>query len=240
MPDVSELINNIGSCFAAGTLVHTKDGQVPIEKIKVGDLALSKLEATGEQAYKRVAKMAHFEDKAVVRVRCSRLSGGSWETYSFVVTASQPFYVIGHDTTDVGGTPEKDLKNPTGWLRADLLSYGAILQLASGESIRIVMVNPIWRTRTKGVGWMDADRWAEIGSHIDLREGKIEETFAGLGVVADFMHTGGFCDRYDDEEIADEWAYKCAAYNLEVEEFHTYYVGELGVWVHDTNCLEML
>jgi hypothetical protein len=25
-------------------------------------------------------------------------------------------------------------------------------------------------------------------------------------------------------------------YNLEVEDFHTYYVGELGVWVHNLNC----
>ena len=26
-----------GACFAAGTLVHTKEGLVPIEQIKVGD-----------------------------------------------------------------------------------------------------------------------------------------------------------------------------------------------------------
>jgi hypothetical protein len=25
-------------------------------------------------------------------------------------------------------------------------------------------------------------------------------------------------------------------YNLEVEDFHTYYVGEHGIWVHNTNC----
>lgn len=30
------------ACFAGGTLVHTKAGLVPIEKIQVGDLVLSK------------------------------------------------------------------------------------------------------------------------------------------------------------------------------------------------------
>jgi len=29
-------------------------------------------------------------------------------------------------------------------------------------------------------------------------------------------------------------------YNFEVEGFHTYYIGELGVWVHNTNCLRTL
>ncbi|MGZ5029302.1 MAG: polymorphic toxin-type HINT domain-containing protein [Methylobacter sp.] len=43
-------------------------------------------------------------------------------------------------------------------------------------------------------------------------------------------------DRYNDEELAEDWAYKCPVYNFEVEDFHTYYVGELGVWVHNTNC----
>jgi hypothetical protein len=45
-----------GACFAAGTLVHTKEGLVPIEQIKVGDWVLSKPENRGEQAYKRVLK----------------------------------------------------------------------------------------------------------------------------------------------------------------------------------------
>jgi hypothetical protein len=25
-------------------------------------------------------------------------------------------------------------------------------------------------------------------------------------------------------------------YNIEVEDYHTYFVGELGVWVHNANC----
>ena len=28
-------------------------------------------------------------------------------------------------------------------------------------------------------------------------------------------------------------------YNIEVEDYHTYYVGHIGVWVHNTNCGEI-
>lgn len=41
--------------FAAGTLVHTKEGILPIECIKVGDWVLSQPEAKRENIYKRVA-----------------------------------------------------------------------------------------------------------------------------------------------------------------------------------------
>ena len=33
-----------GACFVAGTLVHTKEGLVPIEQLKIGDWVLSKPE----------------------------------------------------------------------------------------------------------------------------------------------------------------------------------------------------
>jgi len=55
-----------GACFAKGTLVHTKEGLVPIEQIKVGDWVLSKPENGGEQAYKRVLQtFAHPPERIV-------------------------------------------------------------------------------------------------------------------------------------------------------------------------------
>jgi hypothetical protein len=32
--------------------------------------------------------------------------------------------------------------------------------------------------------------------------------------------------------------FRTRVYNLEVEDSHTYYAGELGVWVHNNNCAE--
>ena len=34
-------------------------------------------------------------------------------------------------------------------------------------------------------------------------------------------------------QVPEEFLFKLPVYSLEVEDFHTYYVGELGVWVHN-------
>lgn len=50
--------------FVAGTLVHTDQGLVPIEQLKIGDLVLSKHESgKGEVAYKRVLKVLVSPEK---------------------------------------------------------------------------------------------------------------------------------------------------------------------------------
>jgi len=57
-----------------------------------------------------------------------------------------------------------------------------------------------------------------------------------------------FWDYQDENENLDEWdlnlndpidskyIYRATVYNIEVEGWHTYFVGELGVWVHNANC----
>ena len=37
-------------------------------------------------------------------------------------------------------------------------------------------------------------------------------------------------------DVPEHLLLKLPVYNLEVEDFHTYYVGEYGVWVHNQNC----
>ena len=59
------------ACFVAGTLVHTDKGLVPIEKLKVGDMVLSRHEnePNGELAYKRVLNtFASKEKHNILRV----------------------------------------------------------------------------------------------------------------------------------------------------------------------------
>ena len=59
-----------GACFAAGTLVHTKEGLKPIEQIQVGDYVLSKHDSgTGEQAYKRVLQTFYHPAETVIEMR---------------------------------------------------------------------------------------------------------------------------------------------------------------------------
>ena len=47
-------------CFVAGTPVHTKEGLVPIEKLRVGDWVLSQPEMKGELTYRQVVTGNHL------------------------------------------------------------------------------------------------------------------------------------------------------------------------------------
>jgi hypothetical protein len=243
-------------CFAAGTLVHTKEGLKPIEQIQVGDWVLSRSEnGEGEQAYKRVTRTIKHENKAVCRVRIKRRVG---KDLDIIVTGNHPFFVAGHHRDEEEWPDQEEwdaLPKNTGWLRADWLDADRDkVLLADGQMARVSEVAPIWRTRQEGVGWVALSRESEVGYLIDLRDGKISDSFDGPvhidtvyydkgvhyteTVYTDVEGAESFGCRDESPEAADPWAYKCDVYNIEVEDFHTYYVGEEGVWVHNTNCFE--
>jgi hypothetical protein len=229
-------VGDSGGCFAAGTMIHTRDGLKPIEDIHIGDWVLSKPESgEGDSAYKQVLRTTCFENKPVFRVDYSASHGGD----SFIVTGNHPFWVVGYEPNYF--PPDWDEPIEIGWTRADRLDRGMLLLLADGQIGQVSMIDPIWRTKTEGVGWIDRGRDSyqprEDGHLIDLRNGKIEEYFNKYG-LSEFLDEYSFLDRDCDSEFAEEWGYKCTVYNFEVEDFHTYYVGTLEVWVHNTNCFE--
>ena len=76
-------------CFAAGTLIHTREGLIPIEEIQVGDEVKSMNPQTGEIAYKRVTNTHTNQFDPVGRVSLQDETDGS-ETH-LSVTATHPF-----------------------------------------------------------------------------------------------------------------------------------------------------
>jgi intein/homing endonuclease len=237
------------TCFAAGTLVHTKEGLKPIETIKAGDWVLSRPEEnSGENAYKRVIRTTCHENQAVWRVN---VFDEKREAYNaFIVTPNHPFYVDGPYSTDYR---HYDPVENLGWRRADSIVDNDGLLLMDGSRTTVGLeyhgLAPIWKTDQEGIGWIYAwDRKAQDsdGRKIDLRNGKIEEenrrkypcpTDLGYHENGNVISVGGLMEGYDPEAVA-QWAYLCTVYNLEVEDYHTYFVGEMGVWVH--NCPEPL
>ena len=237
-------VSEAGGCFAAGTLVHTKEGLKPIEQIQVGDWVLSKPESgEGEQAYKRVARTFSFEDKAVVRIKYSwRKSGewlndrfGGWQHDVLIVTGNHPFWV---PEIDKSGYSEGFLDHlKIGWTRADELFPGALIELITGEQARVTSsrVNCLWKTTQPDLA---------LESRIDSEEGYIVSIKDGSNIL--YWTESGFSEylpdddtftyRGDDPEQTENWTYRTKVYNFEVEDFHTYYVGNLGAWVHNTNC----
>ncbi|TDM05381.1 MAG: hypothetical protein C4K60_11350 [Ideonella sp. MAG2] len=149
-------------CFAAGTLVHTKEGLKPIEEIKVGDWVLSypddqttpdKFREESEYFYKQVTQVFVTDDKPLCRLIVDNLATGDRE--EFLVTPEHPVYCQGR-----------------GWVPVSKIRA---CDCVEQFQFRHLMVSRCYQNVARG-----------------------------------------------------------RVYNFEVEDFHTYYVGKEGVWVHNT------
>ena len=219
------------SGFAAGTLVHTKEGLVPIEQIKVGDWVLSLHESgEGPQEYKRVTR-TFVHDEADVMLMSIRHS-------------------INH--MSVGGerlmvTPNHPLWSGRGWKEAKTLKGGIQLRTC-GEKVAVINTNVrTYVTSSPDVAWVPdgqgRDALIQPGSYFDVRSyGRVLEERADIlkGLPREEGITYAKGGRFGDElGLADDFVpkamhyFRTRVYNLEVEDFHTYLVGHSGILVHN-------
>ena len=131
------------------------------------------------------------------------------ETFqSFVVTPNHPFFV-----------------ENVGWTRADELDPGTKVELRDGTLAYVNHVAPIYRAGSADIGWAPySDIDSSTGHRIDLRHGSVSIEY-GLKESAP-----GFDCTVEYHELRHR------VFNIEVEDFHTYYVGTTGLWVHNTDC----
>ena len=144
------------ACFAAGTLVHTKEGLVPIENIKEGDWVLSKPENGGEQAYKRVLRTFAHAPTRVMRIRY--FLGDDWShCYPITTTLNHPFWVV-----DQGWMAAKDLGD-------EIWAGGKKLELSDASQATIQGTGNIYVSEQPGVGWLPSHSgstdWPGYTSH---------------------------------------------------------------------------
>jgi RHS repeat-associated protein len=140
------------NCFAAGTLVATAHGLVPIETIEVGDWVLAKDDETGEQDWKQATHLFETPEQELFEVSLARDDGA---TETIETTPGHPFWV-----------------EERGWTHAAELKRGDVVSTADGS-------------------------WLSVTSTTLTRRDTV--------------------------------------YNFTVSDFHTYFVGELGAWVHNTS-----
>ncbi|TDM06778.1 MAG: hypothetical protein C4K60_11380 [Ideonella sp. MAG2] len=143
-------------CFAAGTLVHTKQGLMPIEQIKVGDWVLSKHESgSGEQAYKRVTRTIKSNKKVPI-VYLEYYPEPYERIHGLFVTCEHPFFV-----KNVGWCPAIEITAPR-----ELVSYNNV-------SVNAFESFVLWRTPEEGVA-VGLGRINDTGPVVDFRKNKRE------------------------------------------------------------------
>jgi hypothetical protein len=198
----------IGGCFVKGTLVHTREGLRPIEELRERDEVLSSPEdGSGGSAYKRVLKTVVHEQKTIRQVIGDWGEVGRFEMLA--PTGNHPFWVEG-----------------VGWTRADLLNRKSVLRLVDGSAGGVVDQYPVYRTEEPGIGWTQemADLETSHGNRYDYQNGRV-------------LPMSGFDDVLSETVLrSDDPFLAVTVYSIEVEDFHTYYVGKTGFWVRDANC----
>ncbi len=108
-----------------------------------------------------------------------------------------------------------------GWTSAENLEAGQRFILYDGSTAAVWQYRELRNTEVQNKAWA-CEFHPEVGNIVDFRSDSFvvidEESWNAYALALE----GGWLKR--------------KVYNLEVEDFHTYYVGELGVWVHNTNC----
>lgn len=219
------------ACFSAGTLVHTKEGLVPIEKIKVGDWVLSKHESgQGEREYKRVTQTFVHDEQEVMGVPFGdQLPDGTWWGDVLLATLNHPFWteskgwVEARTFLDSKSRRSKlEILSP---VAAAAYTYAGGKAYVTDESLQVWFPTAYGPSATKGSGDL-----------IDLRTAN----YVWGDKPGDLLDrvSGTWCSFRSNRGITEDvptrkYVFRCKVYNLEVEDYHTYYVGQHGVWVHE-------
>lgn len=213
----AEKSSNEPAGFPAGTLVHTKDGHKPIEKIQASDLVLSKHESGRDgREYKRVTKTFAYSDRELIKVGYRERQRDGADLYQeILVTPEQPVWV----------------KNK-GWKDAFKVKHQfpfLNLEVASDLEARVTSNVRLFATGKANVAWAPISSASEslssAGSHYDV----LSQSTLQSGVFVDFDFVRS------THRAKPEHVFRATVYNFEVEEFQTYHVGMSGVLVHNNS-----
>jgi hypothetical protein len=210
-------VGSKGGCFVAGTLVHTKDGPVSIEELRVGDWVLSQPDTKGEISYKRVINTFVFDNKEVSKISYSLLPSEEDNNLpEDIATDENHPYWLDKVETVVGTGNHPFWVQDVGWTAVDHLEEGHMLLLQDGRQVMAYEIYELWETDQPGLGWAGENYLETPGRLVDLRGAK---------------PSIGPAETYFQGDLGAPQ--RARVYDIEVEENHTYFVGRLGVWVRN-------
>lgn len=204
------------SGFAAGTVVHIPSGVIAIERVRAGDLVLSRDLVAGTTAYRRVARtyVLPNEDLILVRFHQDGPDDDSMRIDTLAAAADQPFFVkFAYGSAG------------TGWRGArDYLDNGDRIPLANGSDARVICADHLHAADKPGIAW---SAWAWGVAQSDGAGYRVDMRFRPPAVSDDESYNWG----PDGGRI--ETKYRADVVCLEVEDFRSFFVGTMGAWVHD-------
>ena len=139
---------------------------------------------------------------------------GERTPHEIVTTSEHPFWVQGKAWQEAG-----KLKG---------LEWGkdTFLEAVGDQKPQVVRISRLFRTNHPDVAWFPIFRSPTSGgTHLNIRDFVVDDSYTGPVQFESLANTG---------RIKPEHLYRTTVYNIEVEDFHTYFVTPLGVWVHNT------
>ena len=233
-------------CFVSGTLINTNVGYIQIQDIKVGDLVLSSPEfGDGTQKeYKKVVNLfnAKAENIWQLSIGCYKTiieTGLYQDIKEFIyLTERHPVYVV---------ESEFNPDRANQWIAASELIPGEIIFLTTQEGdeyFEISGIKPV-REIEKNIGFCEnQDAPGDMDSFVKFNDDSTYETIGFWNSTpTDTIFKGNFKNFDKNDEYLEELLGKnisakiltMPVFNIEVEDYHTYFVGELGLWVHNNN-----
>ena len=98
------------------------------------------------------------------------------------------------------------------------------LMLADGSDGALFDVEDMYRTDKSDVAFLDPGS-SDVGKLIRLAGSKVKVIKSSA--------------TFDYEKWGDSWKrYTTTVFSIEVKDWHTYFVSESGLWVHNSSCLE--
>ena len=183
--------------------MHVRGGVKAIDELRAGDWVLSAAEdGTGTPDYRRVTNSFVHQGKTLRHI--STYAPEKATQYFVSATDDHPFWVEGK-----------------GWTRADELGRHTLLRGIDGSAIRIDSQWPVYRTGQPGIGWVQAlsDVTGSYGSCFDY------ESY-------DLAPDADFGDHPPPGVLQSEQPFLAVTvYGIEVDEYHSYFVGYDGLWV---------
>lgn len=227
--------------FVAGTLIHTDQGLVPIEQLKVGDMVLS-MSSNGiaEKNYKRIVRIFKSEQKQPIMSSVSDIyctddtafwtENHNWTSAKVLDMNTHKVYALGADHAGYYDYPQYVINGKGYW--RDLYEIGGLYLLPTSiDGLAVCLETNDFNIRSENHALL-----------MDFRNNQqkyicSDNDFSDLyklspdkyNEVAKHIYSHILYRAIDGDDINEPFS--DYVYNIEVEDYHTYFIGEAGYWV---------